>query len=274
MEVIKGNSFLPGKESKNNRAALVLGGSVGLGFATVKKLASKGFDIVVVHRDRRVDLLDIERNFEEIKKYNVNFISFNEDATNPDKRGEIINGIRNFLPLNGKLMVMVHSIAKGNLKPMFPVDKSSLGNSDFHHTLDAMAFSLYDWTRDLIKADLFAEDVRIISFTSEGNNKALPSYGAVSAAKATLEAITRNMALEFAPLGIKANCIQAGVTDTASLRMIPGSDKIMKAALERNPNGRLTTPEDVANAVYLLTTDEAKWITGTVIKVDGGESLS
>src|SRR5690606_10948866 len=184
-----------------------------------------------------------ERNFEEIKKYNVNFISFNEDATNPDKRWEIINGIRNFLPLNGKLMVMVHSIAKGNLKPMFPVDKSSLGNSDFHHTLDAMAFTLYDWTRDLIKANLFADDVRIISFTSEGNNKALPSYGAVSAAKATLEAITRNMALEFAPLGIKANCIQAGGTDSASLQMITGSENKMMGVFERDCNCRVTTAE-------------------------------
>lgn len=254
--------------------ALILGGSSGLGLATAKKLASKGYNIIVVHRDRRVDLFEIERNFEVIKANNVNFISFNQDATNSEKRVEIIKSIRDFLPVNGKLKVMVHSIAKGNLKPMFPVDKSSLGNSDFHLTLDAMAISLYDWTQDLVKADLFADDTRIISFTSEGNIKALPDYGAVSAAKAALEAITRNMALEFAPLGIKANCIQAGVTDTASLRMIPNSERIKKTALSRNPNGRLTTPEDVANVVYLLTLEEAIWITGTVIKVDGGESLT
>ena len=79
--------------------------------------------------------------------------------------------------------------------------------------------------------------------------------------------------MEFAPLGIKANCIQAGATETAAFKMIPGNEKLKASALRRNPNGRLTTPEDVANAVYLLTTDEAKWITGTTIKVDGGESL-
>ena len=60
---------------------------------------------------------------------------------------------------------------------------------------------------------------------------------------------------------------------TKSLSMIPGYEQIKENALRRNPNNRLTMPEDVANAVYLLTTDEAKWITGTVIKVDGGESL-
>ncbi|MCG2461305.1 SDR family oxidoreductase [Flavobacteriaceae bacterium F89] len=274
MNATKNNSFSPEGELKGTKSvALILGGSSGLGLATANKLASEGFDIIVVHRDRRSDLSDIERSFEEIKAYKVKFINFNLDATNPEKRVEILEGIRKFLPFGKKLKVMVHSIAKGNLKPMFPVDKSSLGSSDFHLTLDAMAISLYDWARDLVEADLFADDARIVSFTSEGNTKALPNYGAVSAAKAALEAITRNMALEFAPLGIKANCIQAGVTDTASFKMIPDSDNIKKAALNRNPHGRLTTPEDVANAVYLLTTDEAKWITGTVIKVDGGESL-
>jgi enoyl-[acyl-carrier protein] reductase I len=81
------------------------------------------------------------------------------------------------------------------------------------------------------------------------------------------------MALEYAPLGIKANCIQAGVTDTESLRMIPGSEAMIKDTLERNPYGRLTKPEDVANAVYLLCRDEAAWINGAVVPVDGGEHI-
>ena len=96
----------------------------------------------------------------------------------------------------------------------------------------------------------------------------------VTFAKVTLEAITRNIALEYAPFGIRANCIQAGVTDTASLRMIPGSDEIKKHSLLRNPFNRLTLPEDVANVVYLLSKDEAAWINGTIIPVDGGEHIS
>ena len=102
----------------------------------------------------------------------------------------------------------------------------------------------------------------------------MENYAAVSAAKGTLEAIPRNIALEFASFGIRANCIQAGVTDTASLRMIPGSDQLKEFAIKRNPFSRLTLPEDVANVVYLLSKDEASWINGTILKVDGGESLS
>ncbi len=137
-----------------------------------------------------------------------------------------------------------------------------------------MAISLYDWTKALFNTHLFAKDVRIISFTSEGNKKAWRNYAAVSAAKVALEAITRNIALEFAEYGIRANCIQAGVTDTASLRAIPGSDKIIEHSLKRNPYKRLTLPEDVANAVYLLCKDEASWINGCIIPVDGGEHIS
>jgi enoyl-[acyl-carrier protein] reductase I len=150
----------------------------------------------------------------------------------------------------------------------------TLQTDDFQLTIQAMGISLYDWTNAIFEARLFSDDARVISFTSEGNTKAWKNYAAVSAAKVTLEAITRNIALEYAPFGIRANCIQAGVTDTASLRMIPGSDEIKKHSLLRNPFNRLTLPEDVANVVYLLSKDEAAWINGTIIPVDGGEHIS
>ncbi|MFX0556926.1 SDR family oxidoreductase [Maribacter sp. CXY002] len=253
--------------------ALILGGSNGLGLATAKKLAKHGYHIIIVHRDRRTALAAIEKEFEEIKATGVLFNAYNADALHPQKREELLHGISENLPVGHKVKVLVHSIAKGSLKPMYAKDGATLSDQDIKITFDAMALSLYDWTKTLMNAQLFSNDSRVISFTSEGNTRALPNYGAVSVAKVALEALTRNMALEFAPIGIKVNCVQAGVTQTKSLEMIPGYEKLMAHALARNPNSRLTTPEDVANAVYLLTMEEAKWITGTVIKVDGGESL-
>ena len=148
-----------------------------------------------------------------------------------------------------------------------------LKNDDFHLTIEAMAISLYDWAQLILENKLFASDARIISFTSEGNAKAWKNYGAVSAAKAALEAITRNLALEFAPFGIRANCIQAGVTDTTSFRMIPGSDLLREFSIKRIPFKRLTKPQDVADVVYLLCKDEAAWINGCIIPVNGGEHI-
>ncbi len=263
------------KEFENkNYWALILGGSSGLGLATAKKLAKHAMNVCIIHRNSRAQEDEINTEFDKIRAENVQFKSFNIDAFKPEKREQIISELKTLFGSQGKIRTLVHSVAKGNLKPMISEDSPTLKTDDFNLTINAMAISLYDWTTSIFEAQLFSVDARIISFTSEGNTKAWKHYAAVSAAKVTLEAITRNIALEFAPFGIRANCIQAGVTDTASLRMIPGSDQIKAHSLKRNPFKRLTQPEDVANAVYLLSKDEAAWINGCVIPVDGGEHIS
>lgn len=262
------------KEFKGkNYWALILGGSSGLGYATAMKLANHGMNICVVYRSPRNQEKEILKGFQEIEQLGIQFKAFNTDAFNSTKRDKVIEELRKLFGKREKLRCLVHSVAKGNLKPMVSDGNPELKNDDFVLTINAMGISLYDWTKALYEANLFSEDARVISFTSEGNSKAWANYAAVSAAKVTLEAITRSIALEFAPFGIKANCIQAGITDTASLRMIPGSDKLIEHTLKRNPNKRLTQPEDVADVVYLLNKDEAQWITGTIILVDGGEHL-
>ena len=263
------------KEFENkNYWALILGGSAGLGLASAKKLALHGFNIIIVHRNSRLDAVAIEQEFTRIKAAGVQLLSFNKDAMSAEKRETMIAAIQEKLGGEGKIRVLLHSIAKGNLKPMLDAAKPVLQNDDFHLTLESMAISLYDWTKLLFEKKLFAADARVISFTSEGNKKALKSYAAVSAAKAALEAITRNIALEFAPHGIRANCIQAGVTDTEAFRKIPGHEILKENILNRNPFKRITTPEDVANVVYLLAKDEAAWINGSIIIADGGEHIS
>jgi enoyl-[acyl-carrier protein] reductase III len=263
------------KEFENkNYWALILGGSAGLGLASAKKLALHGCNIIVVYRSSRADVEMIEKEFESITATGADLISFNKDAMSVEKREAIVQDIQEKLGSEGKIRVLLHSIAKGNLKPMIADEGASLLNDDFHLTLESMAISLYDWTKLLFEKKLFAADARVISFTSEGNKKAFKTYAAVSAAKAALEAITRNIALEFAPYGIKANCVQAGVTNTLSFRMIPGHEELEEAAIKRNPFKKLTTPEDVANVVYLLSKDEAAWINGTIIIADGGEHIN
>lgn len=243
-----------------------------MGLATAKKMAQKGYGLILVHRDRKSELPKIYAEFDALKEQGCPIHHFNQDAILDANRMDLVEKLQQLLSENDKVQTLVHSIAKGNLKPM-KAEKDGLGNTDFQLTINAMALSLYDWTIALVKANLLAADTRVISLTSEGNTKVWRGYGAVSAAKVALEAISRQMAVELAPHGIKVNCIQAGVTDTPSLRMIPGSELLLENARKRNPQDRLTQPEDVANVVYLLTTPEASWITGTVIKADGGESL-
>ncbi|TRO66470.1 enoyl-ACP reductase FabI [Christiangramia sabulilitoris] len=255
-----------------NYWALVLGGSSGLGYASAKKLARHGMNIIIIHRDRRSEIPDIEEAFDEIRRSGVQFESFNADAVKKESRKDLVDKIKNVLGEKGRIRTLLHSIAKGNLKPMIGED-NILENIDFQLTIDAMALSLYDWTQAVYREGLFTKDARVLSFTSDGNRKAWKNYAAVSAAKVTLEALTRSMALEFARHGIRANCIQAGITVTRSFQMIPGNETLRVHALKHNPFRRLTVPDDVANVVYLLSKDEASWITGTIIPVNGGEHL-
>jgi enoyl-[acyl-carrier protein] reductase III len=253
----------------NQDWAIILGGSSGLGLATAKKMALEGMNICIVHRDPRSSMEFIEQQFESIKNQNVEFVSYNLDAISEEKQLFFIEDFKTKIKEN-KVKLFVHSLAKGALKSIIEEPKLSL--EDFQITMNAMAFSLISWTQKLHENNFFGEDSRIISFSSEGSSKVIPNYAAVSLAKASLENLSKYIAVEMAKYGIKSNIIQAGVTDTHALRMIPNHDKIIKMSMMRNPYKRLTTPEDVANVVYLLSKKEAFWINGSVITVDGGES--
>jgi len=247
--------------------ALILGGSTGLGLASARKLAAHGMNLCIVHRNTRVELDSIERQFEEIRAMGVQLLTFNTDVMNAGKRAAVLQQLQTAMG-ESRIRCLLHSIARGNLKAL-----PHLEADDFNTTIGNMGVSLYEWSADILQRQLFATDARILSFTSDGGYKAMEHYAAVSAAKAALESITRSIALEFAPHGIRANCIRAGITDTASLRKIPGSNALLEHSRERNPFRQLTTPEDVANVVYLLCRDEAAWINGAIIPVDGGTHI-
>ena len=310
-----------GSSFPSNEWALILGGSSGFGLATAKRLARAGLNILVVHRDRRGAMKDIQPHFDELASFGTGLHIWNADAISPDKRLETIGEIARAIGPDGKIRVLLHSIAFGNLKliapqktearsagpnlakrlgvdaeklteiadelfeegedglhpltsaPVYP-DSSYLDEDDFARTILSMGTSLLGWTQELFSKGLFADDTRIFGLTSEGNEFAWRGYAAVSAAKVSLEALARSIAVEFGPYGVRCNVIQAGVTNTPALRAIPGSDQLKSQARLRNPGNRLTTPEDVAKALVALSKPGTDWITGNVINVDGGEEIA
>ena len=167
-----------------------------------------------------------------------------------------------------------HPQVLGLSSPAVYPDKHFLDEEDFARTIHAMGTSLLGWVQELFARGLFARDARVFGLTSEGNEVAWRGYAAVAAAKVSLESLARSIAVEFAPYGIRCNVIQAGITHTPAQDAIPGSAHMRAQALARNPMGRLTTPDDVAAVIGLLASDEAGWINGEVIRVDGGEHIS
>lgn len=256
--------------------ALVLGSSSGFGEACARALAADGFNIYGVHLDRKSTMAHVEEVVEAIRATGRDVEFFNVNAADPTKREEILRHVAERLEGTGdQVRVLLHSLAFGTLKPFIRGEnQAGLAQRELEMTLDVMANSLVYWAQDLVDNGLMREGGRIYSMTSTGDFHAWRSYGAVSAAKAALEAHTRQLALELAPRGITVNSLRAGVTDTPALRKIPGSDEMIESATKRNPHGRLTRPEDVAKALVALARPETAWITGNVIGVDGGEEIA
>ena len=248
--------------------ALILGASSGIGAACAKKLAESGLNIYGIYLRKPTSVIDELTDY--IKSQNVDVCFHKMNAMNQDKRSEVMNNLKDL----GQVKCFIHSIAFGTLKPMISKDdNSSLDAKNIDMTLSVMGSSLVYWSQDLYQNNLLKKGSQIFSMTSAGGRKQWKSYGAVSMAKAALESASRQLAVELALDGIGVNAIQAGVTDTPALRKIPGNDKMIDFATKHNPSGRLTSPEDIAEYICLLSQANNSWLTGNVIRIDGGEDI-
>jgi enoyl-[acyl-carrier protein] reductase III len=252
--------------------ALILGASSGFGAAAARALAAEGYSIFGVHLDRRSGMAQVDELKRELQGLGVGEQFFNINAADPEKMDAALDEMAGLAGGEGRIQVLMHSLAFGTLGPF--VGEKAITPAQMDMTVRVMAHSLVDWTRAVVDRKLMGQGGRIFAMTSSGSLRAIPSYGAVGAAKSALEAHCRQLAVELAPLGIAVNALRGGVTDTPALRRIPGHDRLMDLARMVNPSGRLTQPEDVARALVALTSPHAYWITGNVINVDGGECIT
>jgi enoyl-[acyl-carrier protein] reductase III len=256
--------------------AIILGGSSGFGLAAVEKLAAHGMNIAVLYRETASADRVLKEKFARLSAdTDVRIDAYNLNALEPASQASFMEQFGVRATRKHSVRLLLHSIARGNLKPLAGTSATSeagvLTVEDIRFTTYAMATSLLDWTRLLLKEGHFQTDARIVGLTSEGAHKYWDGYAAVSIAKSTLESLVTYMAVELGKYGLKTNLIQAGISATPSLKMIPDSERLLELATRRNPLGRTTRPEDVAGAIYLLCLDEASWINGSIIPVDGGE---
>ena len=256
---------------------LIVGSSSGFGDATSRELARAGLNIFGVHFDRRSALAHVNEVIEAIKAAGRDVMFYNINAADGEKRAEALNQMQErWKQVGGEhfIKVFLHSVAFGSLLPYISENHDGeVTQAQMEMTLDVMGSNLVYWVQELLRRKMMRSGSRIYAMTSAGGHSVIPNYGAVSAAKAVLESHIRQLAFELMPHGITANAIQAGVTITPGSSKIPGIEKLAEIAKMRNPGGRLTTPQDVASAIAALMDDRTHWMTGNVIRVDGGEDI-
>ncbi len=260
---------------KDTDWALILGASSGFGGSTAVELARHGMNICGVHFDRAATIPNAEKVKASCEAHGVKTLFFNVNASDAEKRAEVVDTLaKQMTSPDSQVKVLMHSLAFGSLKPFVSKDpKNQLTQAQIEMTMDVMANALVYWTQSVFNKGLLKNGSRIYTMTSSGGHTQFPDYGAVSAAKAASESYIRQLALELGPYGITCNAIMAGVTETAALAKIPGSKKMLDLARSKNPSLRLTTPDAVAKAISLLSHEDAFFISGNTIGVDGGEDI-
>ena len=259
--------------------ALVLGASSGFGAATAIALAEAGMNIIGVHLDRRATMANIDRITQAITDEHGREARFhNINAADAEKRGEVLDDVRAHLDSQGgpgTVRILLHSLAFGTLGPYIASEgERQITQRQMEMTLDVMANSVVYWSQDMVARGLLGPGGKIYGMTSGGDVRVIPQYGAVSAAKAALAAHLRQLAVELAPKGIAANAVKAGITHTPALEKIPAGMQLLDFARNHNPSGRITTPEDIAQAIIALSQPDSNWLTGNTINVDGAEDIT
>ena len=243
------------------KIALITGGSRGIGRAITLKLAAEGAD-VIINYFRRTSTAEATAQEARSKGVTAHIIK-----ANVGEAEKIDDMFREIEEKFGRLDIFINNAASG-------VPRSALD-------LDAKG---WQWTMDINArafllcaqkaAKLMKNGGKMVSISSLGSHLVMPVYTAVGVSKAALEALTRYLAVELAPLGICVNALAAGAVETEALKLYANDPSLPQLTWRNTPAGRMVLPEDVANLVAFLCSDESYMIRGQTIIIDGGMSLA
>ena len=241
-----------------NRVAIVTGASKGIGKAIARAFAMEGANVVIAARARS----DLEAVANELSAAGGTVTAFPADVT---VEADIVDLFNHTTMRHGRLDVLVNNAGVGE-------------RADFRHLSDEA------WDRvwrtnldgtvrcareafDLLKASGKASVINLSSVMATKHTRQMAVY---SATKGAVSALTRSLAVEYAPYGIRVNALVPGYVETALIGRYISNPMIAKALLTQTPLRRFGTPQDIANAALFLASDEAAYVTGAALNVDGG----
>lgn len=239
--------------------ALVTGGGSGIGVAIARKFTENGIRTIILGRNRE-KLTSAKKTLgplcEEIR------FDLDQLSELPGLVDDIVNRL-------GQVTILVNN-AGVNLKKEF----TNVTDDEFQQIMLTNVNAVFALSREVVKKMLESGYGSIINISSMASQYGIPKVIAYTASKSAIEGMTRSMAVELSPHGIRVNCIAPGFIETEmSSKALHGDQKRMQKVLSRTPMGTLGKPEDVAEAALFFATDASRFITGVVLPVDGGNSI-
>lgn len=240
--------------------AIITGSNRGIGLATLKKFAEQGINVWACMRTRDIDL---EKKFEQYsKEYQVWIRPVYFDMLDEE---QIKEGIREIMLQKENVDILVNNAGMpfGGLMLMTPMNK-------LHEVFQVNFFSQILMMQLVAKKMIRQKNGVIINLASAGGIEANPGYLAYGSSKSAIIWATKSIARELAEFGIRVNAVAPGLTDTGMGHY--KSEDELKKTLARTPLGRMAKPEEIAEAIYFLTSSSASYITGQILQVDGGRA--
>lgn len=246
--------------SLEGKTFLITGGTRGIGRAVSLQFARAGATVVsnYVRGQKAADSLLAQAEQERLRLKLCRADLTIEKGLETIEQ-EIVDLMRGFHGL-------VHCAATGVHKPF---DELTLRHYDWTFALNVRSF--FDLVKRLLPR--FSAEASIVAVSSQGSLRVVPAYSIVGASKGALESLTRHMAVELAPRGIRVNIIAPGAVATEAWASMPDAGARLADMATRAPLGRLVTAEEVAQAVHFLCSDAARTIIGQTLTVDGGACL-
>lgn len=243
------------------KKALVTGGSRGIGRAISLLLASRGADVAINYvKDEEA----AARTAGEIEERGRAAVTIKADISDHTQIKALFARVGEHF---GTLDLFVSNAVSGVLGPA-----GRIGRLGWDRALNTNTRSFLLCVQQAEK--LFPEaGGRIVAVSSIGSFTCLPGYAAVGASKAALETLVRYFGRELAPKGIRVNAVSGGPVNTSALDYFPDKEHVLEIWKERTPTGRIAEPDEIAAVVAFLLSDEASWIQGQTIIVDGGLTL-
>jgi 3-oxoacyl-[acyl-carrier protein] reductase len=247
-----------------NKIAIITGASSDIGADMSKKFVEEGATVIMLGRN----IASLEKARSSIKNKEA-AVSMSCDINDDSQTLSVVEQV---MDKYGKIDILVNNAAKINDAIHF----HQMKDSDISDLVNTNILGTFKMTKAVITKMLDAKGGCIINIGSISSERAIPRVhlAVYSATKAALSMFTKSIAVEYARKNIRCNCLNLGIINSGMIKPYLEDPQARKVLEERQPLKRIGEPADVSNAAVFLASDEANWITGTILNIDGGKSAS